>query len=100
MAEEVKQSELKECQMCHMILPKDQFYKRKDRDGEQNWTMSYCPPCDVIKVKGWQDKNPEHYKSYNREYNNNHYHQNKDKYKIYQKKILLQKTFTWKTSCI
>jgi hypothetical protein len=29
MTEEVEKPELKECQLCHQILPKDQFYKRK-----------------------------------------------------------------------
>lgn len=28
--------ELKECQLCHQILPISSFYKRKDRDGEYN----------------------------------------------------------------
>ena len=42
--------ELKECQLCHQMLSKDQFYKRKDRNGEYNWTMSYCGPCDAIKA--------------------------------------------------
>ena len=39
MTEEVK---LKECQLCHQILPISSFYKRKDRNGKYNWTMSYC----------------------------------------------------------
>ena len=34
MTEEVDQPELKECQLCHQMLPKDHFYKRKDRNGE------------------------------------------------------------------
>jgi hypothetical protein len=42
---------LKECQLCHQMLPKEQFYKRKDRNGNPNWTMSYCGSCDNIKVK-------------------------------------------------
>ena len=29
--------ELKECQLCHQMLPKEQFYKRKDRNGEYNF---------------------------------------------------------------
>ena len=43
--------ELKECQLCHQMLPKSDFYKRKDRDGEYTWTMSYCGPYDNINVK-------------------------------------------------
>ena len=39
--------ELKECQLCHQMLPKDQFYKRKDINGEYNWTISYCGKCDL-----------------------------------------------------
>ena len=54
--------ELKECQLCHQMLPKSDFYKRKDRDGEYTWTMSYCGPCDMVKVKQSKVKNPEHYK--------------------------------------
>ena len=78
--------ELKECQLCHQMLYKDQFYKRKDRNGEYNWIRSYCNSCDSLKVKETINQNPEHYKKYNREYNHNHYHNNKDKYKIYQKR--------------
>ncbi len=51
--------ELKECQLCHQMIPKDQFYKRKDRNGEHNWTMSYCGPCDAIKVNASSSKKPE-----------------------------------------
>ena len=43
--------ELKEYQLCHQILPKSDFYKRKDRDEEYTWNMGYCGPCDNIKVK-------------------------------------------------
>ena len=32
MTEEVKQLELKECQLCHQMLSKEQFYKRNDRN--------------------------------------------------------------------
>ena len=59
--------------MCHQVFPKSEFYKRKDRNGEFGWTMSYCGKCDVIKVKKSRDKNPEHYRDYNREYNYNHF---------------------------
>ena len=45
--------ELKECQLCHQMLPKDQFYKRKDRNGEYNWTMSYCRTLkEFLRVTG------------------------------------------------
>jgi hypothetical protein len=58
MTEEVEQPELKECQLCHQMLPKEQFYKRKDRNGNPNWTMSYCGSCDNIKVKESRGKKP------------------------------------------
>ena len=50
MAENKEEVELKECQLCHQMLPKEQFYKRKDRNGEYNWTMS-CSPCNLEKTK-------------------------------------------------
>jgi Pyruvate/2-oxoacid:ferredoxin oxidoreductase delta subunit len=46
MTEEV---EVKECQLCHRMLPKEQFYKRKDRDGEHTWVVSYCKECEIKK---------------------------------------------------
>jgi hypothetical protein len=88
MTEEVK---LKECQLCHQMLPKEQFYKRKDRDGKQNWTMSYCPPCCLKNVVETRQKNPEHYKEYNKEYLSQYYSDNKDKYQIYYKRYYYKK---------
>jgi len=82
---------LKECQLCHQMLPKEQFYKRKDRAGEPNWTMSYCGPCDNIKVKKSRSKNSEHYKDYNKEYLSQYYSNNKDKYQIYYKRYYYKK---------
>ena len=90
MAEEVK-PELKECQLCHQMLPKEQFYKRKDRNGEYNWTMSYCGSCNVEKTKESRHKNPEHYKEYYKERSKNYYEENKDKYLVYQKKYYFRR---------
>ena len=83
--------ELKECQLCHQMLPKDQFYKRKDRDGEHTWTMSYCGKCDSKKVKESRDKNPEYYKEYNNEYRKKYYKDNKNKITIIQKRYYYNK---------
>ena len=83
--------ELKECHLCHQMLPKDQFYKRKDRDGNSNWTMSYCGPCDLKKVKQSKAKKPEYYKEYINKYNNDYYHQNKDRVRIVQKRYYYNK---------
>ena len=68
MTEEVEQPELKECQLCHQMLPKDQFYKRKDRNGEYNWKTSYCKSCCLKSVVETRKNNPEHYNEYNKEY--------------------------------
>ena len=88
MSEEIQ---LKECQLCHQMLPKEQFYKRKDRDGEHNWTMSYCGPCDAIKVNASRAKKPEYYTEYKREHTNKYYHNNKKKVKIIQKRYYYNK---------
>ena len=82
---------LKECQLCHQMFPKSDFYKRKDRDGEYTWTMSYCSPCDILKVKQSKAKKPEHYKEYVNKYNNDYYHQNKNKVRIVQKRYYYNK---------
>ena len=78
--------ELKECQLCNQLLPKDQFYKRKDRNGEYNWKTSYCKLCEVKKVKDYKTKDPNNYKEYNRQQSSNYYHNNKDKVRIIQKR--------------
>ena len=83
--------ELKECHLCHQILPRSLFYKRKDRDGEPNWTMSYCNSCDLEKVKKAKAKNPEYYREQNNIYKNNYYHKNKDKVRIVQKRYYYNK---------
>jgi 5'-3' exonuclease len=83
--------ELKECQLCHQILPKSDFYKRKDRDGEYTWTMSYCTSCSLQNVIETRQKNPEHYKEYNKEYLSQYYSNNKDKYQIYYKRYYYSK---------
>jgi hypothetical protein len=83
--------ELKECQLCHQIFSKDQFYKRKDRDGEPNWKTSYCKECCLKNVVETRQKNPEHYKEYNKEYLSQYYTDNKDKYQIYYKRYYYKK---------
>ena len=83
--------ELKECQLCHQMLPKDQFYKRKDRNGEYNWTVSYCKSCEVEKAKETRRNNPEHYQEYKKEYTNKYYHENKDNVRIIQKRYYYKK---------
>lgn len=60
--------ELKECQLCHQMFPTDQFYKRKDRNGEYKWTISYCDSCNVEKTKESRHKNPEYYKERSKNY--------------------------------
>ena len=78
--------ELKECQLCHQMLPKSNFYKRKDRDGEYTWTMSYCGPCDLKKVKKSKAKKPEYYKEYGTNHSRKYYGENKDKIQIIRKR--------------
>ena len=65
---------MEECQMCHQVFPKSEFYKRKDRHGEYNWTISYCKKCEVEKCKITRYNNPEHYQEYKKEYTNKYYH--------------------------
>ena len=84
-------TETKECQMCHQVFPIDNFYKRKDRNGEYTWKTSYCSKCDVEKVKESRQKNPEHYREYKKNYNNKYYHEHKDKVKIVQKRYYYNK---------
>ena len=59
--------ELKEYQLCYQSLPKEQLYKRKDKDGEPKWTMSYCCPYDAIKASESRSKKPEYYKKYRKD---------------------------------
>ena len=79
-------TELKECQLCHQMLPKSLFYKRKDRDGNYTWIMSYCGACDNIKVKESRSKNPEYYKEYGTNHSRKYYNENKDKVQIIRKR--------------
>ena len=83
--------ELKECQLCHQMLPKEQFYKRKDRNGEYNWTISYCGACNVEKTKESRHKNSEHYKEYSKNQGYEYYNNNKDKIKIIRKRYYYNK---------
>jgi hypothetical protein len=78
--------ELKECQLCHQMLPISSFYKRKDRNGGYNWKTSYCKECCLQNVVETRKNNPEHYNEYNKEYLSQYYEENKDKYKIYYKR--------------
>ena len=82
---------LKECQLCHQMLPKSNFYKRKDRDGEYTWTMSYCGPCNVKKTKISRHKNPEYYKEYSKNQGYEYYYDNKDKIQIIRKRYYYNK---------
>ena len=91
MAEEVKQAKLKECQLCNQMLPKDQFYKRKDRNGEYTWTVSYCKECDIKKVNQYQRDNKEKFRESINKSRNKHYHNNKDKVRIIQKRYYYRK---------
>ena len=83
--------ELKECQLCHQMLPKDQFYKRKDRNGEYNWKTSYCKSCEVKKVNDYREENREKYNNYNNEYHKEYYQNNKNKVTIIQKRYYYNK---------
>ena len=71
-------AELKTCQLCRQIFPKEKFYKRKDRNGEPNWTMSYCGSCDAKKASESRAKNPKYYKNYYNNKSNIYYNENKD----------------------
>ena len=53
--------------------------------------MSYCGPCDILKVKQSKAKNPDYYREQNNIYKNNYYHQNKDRVKIVQKRYYYNK---------
>ena len=83
--------ELKECQLCHKSFPKSNFYKRKDRNGEYNWKTSYCKSCKYIQVIKDRENNIEKYRTYQKEYGNNYYHENKDKIRIIQKRYYYNK---------
>ena len=83
--------EIKECQLCHQMLPMSSFYKRKDRNGEYNWITSYCKKCEVEKAKETRRNNPEHYQEYKKEYTNKYYHENKDNVRIIQKRYYYKK---------
>jgi len=91
MMEEVKQLELKECQLCHQMLPKDQFYKRKDRNGEYNWTVSYCKECETKKANNYREENRDTYNKYHKQYSTEYYHDNKDNIRIIQKRYYYNK---------
>lgn len=87
MAEEV----LKECQLCHKLLPKENFYDRKDRNGEYTWKRSYCGSCNNIIISKSKSKKADYYREKNNDYKNNYYHQNKEKVQIVQKRYYYNK---------
>ena len=78
--------ELKECQSCHQSFPKKEFYKRKDRNGEYKWLTSYCKSCEINKSNKYKKNNKEIFRESINKSRNKHYHQNKDKVKIIQKR--------------
>ena len=83
-----------ECQLCHQMIPKSDFYKRKDNgvvDGEHNWIRSYCDQCDFKINSISRTKNPEHYREYYKQQGNKYYNNNKDKVKIIQKRYYYKK---------
>ena len=88
MTEEVK---LKECQLCNQMLLKDQFYKRKDRDGKYNWKTSYCKECQTKKANDYREENRDAYNKYHKQYNTEYYHNNKDNVKLIQKRYYYNK---------
>jgi hypothetical protein len=45
--------ESKTCQRCNMIKPVSQFAKKK---SSADWYTSYCKPCWVIIIRGYQVK--------------------------------------------
>jgi hypothetical protein len=49
---------MKECNICHLVLPLEQFYKRKDRKDGYAYA---CNKCQVERVRAIQLANPEKY---------------------------------------
>jgi hypothetical protein len=87
-----------ECQLCHRMIPKSDFYKRKDRYGEYTWNMSYYNKCKYIQVNEDRQVNIEKYRDYQKEYSNEYYYNNKDKIKIIQKRYYYNKLSPEKTN--
>ena len=84
-------SEIKECQLCHQMLPISSFYKRKDRNGKYNWTVSYCKECDIKKNIKYRKDNKELFRESENKYKNKYYYTNKDKVRIIQKRYYYNK---------
>ena len=84
-------TDLKECQQCHNMLPKDNFYKRKDRNGEYTWKDSYCKPCQGQKSIKYRREHREKFRESENRSRNKYYHNNKDKVKIIQKRYYYNK---------
>ena len=83
--------QIKECQMCHEVFPRDSFYKRKNRAGEYTWTISYCKSCNHTRLNNLKNQNPDHYKEYNKNQNYSYYRENTTKIKINQKRYYYDK---------
>lgn len=60
--------ETKICARCKQEKPLDQFCKNsQQRDGHN----VYCKSCQKIINKKWRDNNPEYFKAYSKNYNDN-----------------------------
>lgn len=81
----------KECRLCHEILPLDQFYKRKDRNGNYTWKTSYCKSCCIYSKNKYQQLNKEKFKKGKNKYKRKYYKENPDKVKITQKRYYYSK---------
>ena len=84
-------STLHECQICNQILPKSEFYKKKDINNIYDLTILYCKTCKLEKGKMTRFNNPEHYREYIKEYPNKYYHEKKHKFQIIQQKFYYNK---------
>lgn len=51
----------KKCNKCFLIFPINEFYRRKDRQGNYTWRMSYCKNCMRIKKNESVAKNRKYY---------------------------------------
>ena len=87
----IPSTKLKECQLCHQLLPEDKLYKRKDRNGEPNWKVSYCKECEINKSNKYKKENKEIFRESINKSRNKHYHNNKDKLRIVQKRYYYNK---------
>ena len=83
--------EMKECQKCGLIQPREKFSKKQDRKGTYTWKQSYCGKClGQISLK-WRAKHKDSYKKYRKTYSNDYYYKNIEKAKIIQKRYYYNK---------